>query len=529
MKPLSILFALLCLCFAASAQDSYITATVTVTNCATNGDTFSINGHQRTWVQTVVSANNQILGTNGGSGNAATNLFNAYITYPETSPFIKVTMPSSNVLVFQTLPGPGPALTVATNGVAGATNWVTWSISTTTLTNAQVIRLPTNGIGNVERTNDQNWFVGLFDDFGATNAFYYGSPMWREFLGTNFGFTLGHNLTNYASNIVVTASNALINFTTNSTNLTFEASTNYSLTVGLANTNFTLFASNFLFGLLPPPGSFAPWQDLGEDVYLTNGFGLLRLYAQNGGGTIGTVFTLYESDGFTPWLNDDGGGHIDILDRNSISRLQIDDLVSGEGNSALLGSSGLGLNIRGNSGVTSHDMPIVLCSNIWPSVAGGTVTNWVGQAKNPNTSVDPLDVIVIPANVLTNNGDRLVRTIGVSFGVNSTSTKQVYVVFDSTTVIDSGAQLPTGSASYNIECEITRITSTTFAFRSSCLGVNVPTVCISSVSTGSTTYGGTINFLVNVQSVGTGSAANQITIVSDNTVFYPSALWQSIP
>lgn len=539
MKRLTFLFALFILCLTARAQNTYITAIVTVTNCAVQGDTFSINGHQRMWTNVVTSANNQIQNTNGSSANAATNLFLAYITYPETSPYISVTMTASNVLVFQTLPGPGPALTIATNGLAGATNWVTWSISTTPLTNAQVIRLPTNGIGNVERTNDQNWFVGLFDDVGATNAFFYGAPMFREFLSTNFGTTLSNNLVAYASNTVVTASNHIITFTTNLVSVTSNSvlnfSTNYSLTVGLANTNFTLFASNYLYSLLPAPGSFAPWQqDAGGgvwNVYLTNNENVLRMEAEDGGGVIGTGFEFYESDGSTVWFQNDSGGSTSIHDREGITRLDIQDVADGTTNTVLLSGSALGLNIRGNSGVTSHDMPIVIASNIWPCVAGGTVTNWVGQAQNTNTSVDGLDLITIPANALTNNGDRVVRTVGVKFGVDSTSTKQVSLVFGSTTIIDSGAQLPTDQGGYVIRCEVTRIDASTIAFSCCGTGIAVPNTTFGLVNTGNSgiNYGSTMNFVVNVQSTGTGSAASQITIVSDNTVFYPSAKWQSIP
>lgn len=535
MKRLAFLFALLFLCLTARAQQTYITATVTVTNCAVQGDTFSINGHQRMWTNIVTSANNQLQNTNGSPANAATNLFYAYITYPETSPYISVTMTASNILVFQTLPGPGPALTVATNGLSGATNWVTWSISTTTLTNAQVIRLPTNGIGNVERTNDQNWFVGLFDDTGATNAFFYGAPMFREFLGTNFGVSLSNNLVAYASNTVVTASNALVTYSSNivlvSSNTVLGISTNYANQVGLNNTNLTLFASNYLYGLLPAPGSFFPWQDGSKNVYLTNDANLLRMEAQDNGGTLGGDFEFYESDGSTLWLFNDGAGSTSIHDREGITRLDIQDVQDSSTNTVLLSGSARGLNIRGNSGVTSHDMPVVLSSNIWPCVAVGTVTNWVGQAQNIDTSVDGLDLITIPANALTNNGDRVVRTIGVKFGVNSTSTKQAYVVFGSTTIVDSGAQLPSGTGGYIITCEVTRINSSTVAYACYGTGVNVPITTFGSVNTGTSgiNFGSTMNFVVNVQSTGTGSAASQITITSDNTVFYPSALWQSIP
>lgn len=195
MKRLALLFSFIFLCLVARAQQTYITATVTVTNCATNGDTFSLNGHLRTWTNNVTSANNQIQNTNGSPANAATNLFLAYITYPETSPYLMVTMTASNVLVFQTVPGSGPALTVATNGPAGATNWVTWTILTTPLTNAQVVRLPTNAIGLVEKTNDQVGFAQLFNDRTASNQFQPAAGMFSNFISGNSPFTYT-NLTN---------------------------------------------------------------------------------------------------------------------------------------------------------------------------------------------------------------------------------------------------------------------------------------------------------------------------------------------
>ena len=95
-------------------QNTIITGTLTVTNQISNGWTFSVNGHLRTITNLVSNPANQIL-TNTTEAGCATNLFNSFIAYPETSPYLIISMPASNVIQFQTLSSLSPALTFSTN------------------------------------------------------------------------------------------------------------------------------------------------------------------------------------------------------------------------------------------------------------------------------------------------------------------------------------------------------------------------------------------------------------------------------
>ena len=67
---LTILSVLLAFGWAASAS-TYVTATLTVTNGTTNGQTLTVNGDTRTWTNAVVTAATQILTNNTVSGAAS--------------------------------------------------------------------------------------------------------------------------------------------------------------------------------------------------------------------------------------------------------------------------------------------------------------------------------------------------------------------------------------------------------------------------------------------------------------------------
>lgn len=545
MKRLSLFFALLFLCLTARAQQTYITATVTVTNCATNGDTFSINGHQRTWTNIITSANNQIQNTNGGSGNAATNLFYAYITYPETSPYISVTMTASNVLVFQTLPGAGSALTIATNGLVGVTNWVTWSISTTTLTNAQIIRLPTNGIGNVERTNDQNWFVGLLDDLGATNSFFYGAPMFRQFLGTNFGA----GITNFVTNLVAVTSNSLILISSNyaymsGTNAMTNAY-NFSTNMGQDITNFIVdqgtSITNWADATFALIGALPPWQDItgtsvaAGSVYLTNGTPgnaqTVRLSAINGGDwfaydSLGREFiqNTAANSGFDIWLED----------ANGTKRMEIDDSSDGKGGVILLQSSSgntpasplkSDFAIAANSQAIYTAFPITFGNQLIPATAIGTVTNFFSVTAS-GSGEQPYDQFNIPANCLTNLGDTIIRTVALTF--NGTGTYEVKVYEFNDTIFDSGTLTVTGSATMNLTCESSAVVlggsgQIAFGCHAECEGIT-PSIFskVGSLGADFTSIG--------LQKLGiVASSGQNVTIQIDNSKWAPSSVWGILP
>lgn len=134
-----ILLPLFCLWFLlggcrTEASSTLVTATITVTNTAgtTNGQTIQVNGDTRTWTNSVFVPASQIL-TNNSIGGCATNLFNQVADFPFLN--LSLALSGTNGITLQTAPNGGLAVTLS----AG---WATVTLTTNTLTSAQVLRLP---------------------------------------------------------------------------------------------------------------------------------------------------------------------------------------------------------------------------------------------------------------------------------------------------------------------------------------------------------------------------------------------------
>jgi hypothetical protein len=541
MKRIFLILFLLC-GFKVEAQTQIVTGTFTVTNVATNGWTFSVNGHLRTITNYVTAANNQIL-TNLDIPGVTSNIFNAFISYPETSPFMLVTQTATNVIQFQTLASLYPTLVFATNwGAAGmaTANWATWVYTTNTLTNANVVRLPTNAIGAIERTNDQNWLVQLLDDPGTTNSFSYSSPLWRQFLGTNFGAGVTNFVLNTSNNLYTNISWQYTNFTTNLNTTSSNALAAFDGVLSTNNTNFTLFSSNYLFDLFfPLLGAISPWQDGSQDVFLTNSYGVIRIQAVNSGGSIGGGTYFYASDGSTQWLINDGNVSTLIKDSGGAQRWESDDTRSGSGNTYIRSSTGLNLGNNGpnvgsggaigagiaigqNQGTLFASRPIVFQNVTLPAVAIGTVTNFAPPSV---TSDSTYDSFTIPGDCLTNVGDTIVRYIGIKF--TAATSFNIAIEFQGNNILQTGAFTSLNPGYLSIRCEV-ECRSGTFYANSSAVGSQLSTNNFAFVGTGSIATGGgnPTNFLINV--VADGGSGNTL-IYNDRTVLAPSGQWNALP
>jgi hypothetical protein len=547
-------FIIFCAIFAprADAQTQIITATLTVTNIATNGYNLIINGHSRNFTNSVPSANIQIL-TNLTEAGTATNLFNAFISYPETSPYLNVQMTASNVIQFQTLAGSPPALTVATNwggpGTASiASFWLTWTLSTQTLSSAQVVRLPTNGIGLIEKTNDQNWFVGLFNDPGVTNAFFYGAPLFREFLGTNFGTALGTALSNY----VFATSNSLITITSNTSvgvsNAVIFWSSNYTdLEVNLGS-NYTHAASNSLWTLFDPLlGAIAPWIDsAGSSGYgtgsivLTNssGYGPGSAQAKRMTAQYQGEFSLYANTtapGTPVFLDevDDGTGFdLYLKDSTSKARFGMVD-PGGSGATFLQGASGTSpgnplqsdFAISPVSQVVYTAFPVAFGSQLLPAATVGTLTNFFNITTS-GSGEQPYDQYTIPANVFTNLGDTITRRVGITLSGTGTWEIKVYAFAD--TIFDTGSFATTGASTLSITAECTASTlggSGNLNYNVSVIGANLSTATLVHVGTlgANFTSPGLLKLGI------TDGSGQSATIYTDNIQYAPSSIWTIQP
>lgn len=195
------LLSILLLLIGISAQSQVITATVTVTNSATNGNTFSINGFVRTFTNTVTAVNTQILaGTNVVS--TASNLFNGYAAYPQTS--ISILKVASNIVSFTSYPG-----TAATVVIVGT--WGSVSYSTNSLAVATVVRVPKSVEGNLTKSKVANGLIDWITDSSVTNVIPANSPAFANFTTTN-AFRIGR--VQIASNATsVTVSGLALPFT----------------------------------------------------------------------------------------------------------------------------------------------------------------------------------------------------------------------------------------------------------------------------------------------------------------------------
>lgn len=521
-----------CFVFESAAQtQSYVTAYLTITNFvqSTNRDTISVNGHVRTWTNAVTSAATQLQQTNSITWTA-TNLWVAYADYPETTPLVNILMTSPTNIIMQGIPG--QALIILTNGPAGSTNWLTWYYATNTITNAYAVRLPTNAIGGVELSNDLNGIINILNLNEATNAVNANLPQWQNFVNasaltalSNAMLQAGTNLTNFTLTIGANG--------TNYTQLILTNATNFAATLSTNNTNFTVAATNALYTLFSPLlGAIKPWQNSGDDVYLTNGSTQLRFWAQSNGNMYmydNNQVQVYANDGTHSFITDNGG--------NSGARFESDySGVSGgtsTGATILRSATGnLGFQIAGGSDAVLTYKPIAFqYAGGTPATCIGAFTNFYDQEQNSGSSATQVDAFTLPANVMTNNGDRLDRELFVSLASGATMRVEVIELGGGGDLIDTLAMtmLTTGFAKLNVT--ITRTGPSAYIATSSVLVTGSLTetnklavVPITTFNSGSgfaadSTFGVTL----------TGGSSGDLKILNDTIRFSPSGVWGYLP
>ena len=478
-------------------------------------------------------------------GIQTTNLFLAYgIIYKVPSQMNIFAGPATNQIQFQSFPGTAFYITIPTNG------WCSLITNNFTPTNEMAVVVPDgyspiSVLSTYQRLTEESGVIALLNDNQMTNIVYQTNQEWVQFLGTNFGA----GLTNFITNLVYETSNTLY---TNFTNINLTTSNNlytnlyYNITndvaiVGLANTNFTLYASNYLYTtFFPLLGAINPWQDSQHDVYLTNG-GLdsPRVYALSNG-----AFYLNDSGGNT-FLNNDNAGTTIILDKFGNQRVQVDATgVPGgttTGGTILESFTGnVGLQVSGvNDGVLAN-CPISF--NTHAGVGGsatciGSISNWFDMEENVSSSPTVVDSITIPVSSLTNNGDTLIRYIAVTIA-STHSGERIVVDFpgngsSSEPVVDTGSGLftPIQSGIAIITVTITRTGSASYVYDSE---LRSPVITgesdllsggtVTGINSGSG-WSATCAFTITL----TSSTTGDLQILTDRLLFSPSAYWTTAP
>ena len=505
------LFTLLFLALCISSRAQIITATVTVTNAAgtVNGDTIQVNGHLRTWTNNVTSANIQIQTTNS-IGAAATNLFYAYVTFPEAQ--ITVRLNGTNQILLQSYSG-------FPNTVIIGSNWASVSFTTNSVTNMTVFRGFYSLVGSYEQTNTANGIVSFLGSGAITNAIPVNAPA----------------MTNYATNgqftsTFTTLSNLVLVQATNSTNFTLSTSNSlYTEIVAATNgiesaayqpasafqpscvnlSNWCGIATNALAGLSYLDGS--------GNIILADGTPQTRLEADKGG-----AWNLYWEDG-TGFFYTDTGHNLQFKDHAGTVRIEVDDAATSNGQTVIRNSTGQDdIKIDGVSAVQKNYADIAFNEQTQPAVAIGTVTNFIADAPNSGSSVTAVNSFTFPGNTFSHNSDSITVTFGIVTAANS-NVKTVQFYFDSADVIQ--ASTSTSAASFYGTVTITRSSSATY-------------VSMGSISTGSGGLGstpGVSDAWAVKESMGTdftnpkechisvqGTSSSDITVVLERIEFKPS-------
>jgi hypothetical protein len=539
-----------------------ITATVTFTNTAgtANSNTFTLNGVTRNFTNYIQNYQQNILASNTVA-SAASNFFLAYITYAKGSVVVSQTTVSN--INFMSYPSSGLAASLSPGW--GKLTWFTNYI-----TNSIVVRVPKSSVGIYDMTNIANGLVDFLNDNAVTNPFSSSAPAFA----------------NLASSATIIAYSLL---NTNFTLYTSNQLKNFTLAIGLQGTNFSQSVSNWVLGLFtaynipyitawpngPAFQSASYYQggslvlsniitdyplgipaNIGYDLPVSvvggygNDIGLIQTnhdasanngpnYDPNAGASGNSITRLdaFYGDSFDARFEDgdlflqaDTSHNVEVYDHASTIRWQMFDARGGSpaGGNAWSGSGNiLGMNESAN-GYFQTLYPITANTPQFPIVLSGTATNFWGELTNGDSGTE-VDNYTIPAYTMTNNGDCLSRTIGILFS-SGASLKQVDIYFDGYQIFTTSTLTTTSGGSLSIVCEVTRISSTSYAFNCYAVGSGIgSTTGLASVNTHSTTFTADIsNCYINLTASSTGAAAGQITVVSDNTVFRPAAAWQGV-
>jgi hypothetical protein len=103
---------------------------------------------------------------------------------------------------------------------------------------------------------------------------------------------------------------------------------------------------------------------------------------------------------------------------------------------------------------------------------GGCLTQFYTDAGNTTTSETDIYSYSVPASTLDTNGHKI-RAEYAGTCVNSTSTKQIKVKFDGTTILDTGALAVSASAHWSITVLGVRVSATVIRFTVTFIGTGL--------------------------------------------------------
>lgn len=176
----TLLLLLACLC-GARAQ-SIITATVSVTNGTSIGNTITINGNLRYWTNGVAIPQTQIQ-TNATASGSATNLYLNYASFGQAAVNVFLNPATTNQIFFKAFPG--QALSISFGG-----SWATVSYSTNTLSAAWLMRAPFSLAGANETAAVETALALYLSDSAGTGAVTAAAPLFANFVALSTAQTI---------------------------------------------------------------------------------------------------------------------------------------------------------------------------------------------------------------------------------------------------------------------------------------------------------------------------------------------------
>ena len=541
-------------CGTIHAQSSITTATLIITNGASNGFAIQINGQYRYFTNVSSNAYNQItVDTNGPGGSAtiagtASNVYLAFIKYPQQS--VNVSIPqylTSNVWTtngnfytnFLYVPYTNEIQFQSYQGTALATllvsNWATVSNFVYNTNTYIPVIVPTNGLGaHVSSNIFQGLVQWLNDTTYSSAAIVATNPIWSNFVNavalaglSNYVGLVATNSTNYANLIGLQA--------TNYANFVFTNATNYANTNWLGWSNTVFLGLEYFTNALGVLSQYGSYHDVGNltgntnTILLTNEFGTLRMVAQADGGSGGPdngYWDFYDSSGQHIWFQNGYGGDVTLSDYTTgTPRFGFHKAAE---NSGILFINGP------NNTSTAAGADVALVNNLQirsrpsfnqgngaiPAVIAGVVTNFPPLSVTADATYNTFTFSGLD---LTNSGDCVRRTIGIH--MTTAGTYEFEIQFQGNDIINTGNVTCSGAASCSITCEITAAPSGVCYWNSYAIagGATIANACSVGTFTLSTSA---TNTLVDIISfVGSGD----VEVYSDNIFLSPSANYALLP
>jgi len=169
-----------------------ITASLSITNGTTNGQTIVINGSTRTWTNSVFVPLTQVL-TNSTAAGAKTNLYSHF----GSSPIASVAISDAGSTNFNFIGQCGSFLTVTPSA-----GWATVSYSTQQCTTLVGVRVPVSGEpASAQQTNIASGLVHAFNMNVVTQALFESSTSVSNLVGRTNAQSISGNKTFTGTNI----------------------------------------------------------------------------------------------------------------------------------------------------------------------------------------------------------------------------------------------------------------------------------------------------------------------------------------